>query len=174
MSIRQILVYLGTFLVFVGLQVLLVRTFVLFGWAFCFIYTTFILLLPIAVPRILYMILAFGVGFFVDMFYDTLGLHAAACVFLAYLRQPVFQFLTPAGGYDDNQEINMANLGLQWMVSYLLVMNLLHHVVLFTIEAPSWSMFFPILGKSILSTLYTSLLSLLLLQFFQPSLRSNG
>jgi hypothetical protein len=174
MSARQIIVYITSFLLFIGSQVLFVRTLVFFDLAFCFVYTTFILLLPISTPRLLYMFIAFFTGFFVDMFYDTLGIHAAACVLMAYTRQFVFRALTPAGGYDDNQEININNLGIQWIVSYLLVMNLIHHLALFLIEASSYSLIFQSLGKAILSAIYTTLLSLLLLRLFNPSERANA
>lgn len=174
MSARQIIIYITSFLLFIGAQVLFVRTLVFFDLAFCFVYTTFILLLPISTPRLFYMFIAFFVGFFVDMFYDTLGLHAAACVLLAYSRQFIFRILTPSGGYDDNQEININNLGIQWIISYLLIMNLLHHLALFIIEASNFSLIFQSIGKAFLSAIYTTLLSLLMLRLFNPSARANA
>jgi len=51
-----------------------------------YIYILFILLLPANTNRSLLLIIAFFTGLTVDFFAHTLGLHAAASVFIAYLR----------------------------------------------------------------------------------------
>ena len=68
------------FFVYVLLQVLLLRNLVLFNSAFCFLYIAFILLLPIEWNSLVLMVIGFFLGFTIDIFYDSMGLHAMATV----------------------------------------------------------------------------------------------
>ena len=83
------------FVVFLGLQILLLRNLVLFNTAFCFLYIGFLLFLPIQMPKVMLLLLAFVSGITVDIFYDTIGINAAAALLLAYLRPYVLLVLTP-------------------------------------------------------------------------------
>ncbi|NJM94722.1 MAG: hypothetical protein HC842_08725 [Cytophagales bacterium] len=79
---NQILNFLGTVLA----QVFIFKEMVLFGKAFCFIYLLFLLLLPFEVGPVLLMLIGLGTGLLVDLFYDSWGIHAAASVFVMFLR----------------------------------------------------------------------------------------
>ena len=50
------------------------------------LYPLFIILLPIRTPNVLVMLLGFVTGLTVDLFYDSIGVHAAAAVFAAFIR----------------------------------------------------------------------------------------
>ncbi|MEO8721689.1 MAG: rod shape-determining protein MreD, partial [Ginsengibacter sp.] len=51
-----------------------------------YIYFLFILWLPFKMGRRLQMLLAFALGFTLDSFTNSYGLHTAPCVLIAYLR----------------------------------------------------------------------------------------
>jgi hypothetical protein len=156
-----------SFLIYVLIQILLVRYFVLFeGTALCFVYIGFLLLLPFAIENMLLLSVGFLTGLFIDIFYDTLGMHAAACVMLAFLRPLVVRLLTPRGGYEDNTVISLANMGITWFVPYAFLLVLVHHLVLFFAEAAKFSLFFPTLLKVIASSLFTTLLIIILQYLF--------
>ena len=83
MTLREILSTTLLFVLYLALQILLVRNVVLFDYGFCFIYIACILLLPNEISRTWLMIIAFVTGLIVDTFYNTLGMHAAATVLMA-------------------------------------------------------------------------------------------
>ena len=59
------------------------------------IYYLFILWLPFSVPRFWLLILGFITGLSLDYFTNTPGLHAAACVLIAYIRPFIVNLLIP-------------------------------------------------------------------------------
>nr|MBS0037895.1 hypothetical protein [Saprospiraceae bacterium] len=69
-----------------------------FGWGdfhyvHILIYPLLILILPINTSRVYLMIIAFVVGIILDLFYLSPGIHSAALVFMAFIRQPVLNLL---------------------------------------------------------------------------------
>ena len=113
------------------------------------------------------MALGFLLGFSIDIFYDSLGLHALSCVLIMYLRNYYLNLLTPQGGYDSNATPSLAVNGLQWFTVYALPLVLLHHGVLFFTEAGGFSMFWFTMLKIVTSTLFTMLV-ILIAQFLFP------
>src|SRR5688572_22037470 len=108
------------FFIYLLAQVLLFKRLVLFNTSFCFLYVGFILLLPNETNHLVLMLVAFLLGFCVDIFYDSLGLHAMALVTVAYLRNYWLSAITPQGGYDANMSPSLALNGLQWFLVYSL------------------------------------------------------
>ncbi|HAR20380.1 MAG TPA: Rod shape-determining protein MreD [Cytophagales bacterium] len=134
----------------------------IFGVAFCFPYLFFLLLLPMSTPKGLLLMVGFGYGLLIDVFFDSPGLHAAACTLLSYLRPNVISAITPAGGYDEYTPISVHILGFRWVVSYTLLLIGAHHFMLFFLEAFTFMHFFLTLMKIIFSTLLTSFLFILM------------
>src|SRR3954465_6749323 len=62
-----------------------------------FVYPLFILLLPFGTPQWLLMILGFVTGLVLDFFLGSLGMHAASCLLIAYLRPYLISIITPKG-----------------------------------------------------------------------------
>ena len=89
------LIYFISFLVYLGLQVFLFDNMVLFDNAFCFVYIAFILFLPFNINPMLLIFIAFAGGLFTDLFYNTMGVNAAASVLLAFIRKPWISLITP-------------------------------------------------------------------------------
>lgn len=106
----------------------------------------------------------FVLGIFMDMFYDTQGMHAAACVFMAYCRPWVRGIFAPHGGYDLDSYPTVLYMGWGWFLSYGFVLILLHHLLLFYIEAAQFDKFFSTLLRVLLSTI-SSLLFVVVGQF---------
>jgi hypothetical protein len=152
------------FFVYLMAQVLLFKRLVLFNSAFCFIYVGFILLLPNETNIMLLMLVAFLLGFSIDIFYDSLGLHALALVTVAYLRNYWLNTITPQGGYDSNMSPSLALNGLQWYLVYTLPLVFVHHAVLFFVEAGGFGLFWFTMLKIIGSLLFTTSM-LLMLQY---------
>src|SRR6187431_954787 len=88
------------FFVYLLYQVLILQNVVLFHTAFCFLYVLYLLSLPVETNPLILMLIGFLMGFMVDLFYESLGLHAFACVFIMYVRNYWLNSMTPQGGYD--------------------------------------------------------------------------
>jgi hypothetical protein len=144
-----------TFVLYLLAQVLLFRQLVLFNKAFCFVYVAYILLLPIETNPLTLMVTAFFMGIGIDIFYDSLGLHALCLVMMAYLRNFWLATITPQGGYDAGLGPTLAVNGLQWFMVYSLPLVFVHHAILFFIQAGGFGIFWYTMSKVITSTIFT-------------------
>ena len=158
------------FFIYLFYQVLILQNVVLFHTAFCFLYILYLLLLPVETNPLVLMGIGFLMGFAVDMFYESIGLHAFACVLIMYVRNFWLNSMTPQGGYDNNSTPSLALGGVQWFIIYSLPLVFLHHAVLFFMEAGGFGMFWFTLWKIITSTFFTMLV-ILIAQFLFPSRR---
>lgn len=153
------------FVLYLLAQVMLFRQLIFFNSAFCFVYVAFILLLPIETNPLILMFSGFMLGFFVDIFYDSLGLHAMSLVLVAYLRNYWLAAITPQGGYDAGEGPTLAVNGLQWFMVYALPLVFVHHAVLFFTEAGGFGIFWYTMSKVMMSLVFTMSV-LLLFQYF--------
>ncbi|GAB2765263.1 hypothetical protein GCM10027275_03220 [Rhabdobacter roseus] len=164
MSLREILQYSLWFLLYLVLQILILRNVVLFDYSFCFVYVACILLLPAETNRTLLLVLGFLTGLIVDVFYNTLGMHAAASTLVAYLRPFLVRIQLEAKN-PDRVEIGLHQMGLGAFLSFLIPLVFVHHAMLFFVEMSHLGMILYTLLRIAASTLFTTLL-ILLLQLF--------
>jgi hypothetical protein len=166
MTLREILNVIFLFVLYLALQVLIVRNLALFDIAFCYIYVACILLLPYEVSMTLCLLIAFGIGLFVDMFYNTLGMHAAATVLMTYLRPLVVRFQAAQRGFESSRILfSIHEMGALNFFYYIFLLTFIHHSALLFIEANSLTLLIPTLIKVLVSTLFTSV-SIMLVQYF--------
>lgn len=158
-------IIIGTnFLIFMVLQVLVFKNFVLFEVGFSFVYLICLLLLPIEFGFLSVMFLAFGTGLIVDIFSNSLGIHASACVVLAFVRPFWLKVITPrSGNYEVNVLPTVHSYGASWFISYAFPLLLIHNIVFFFIEAGG----FHFLGPTILKIIVSSCLSLVFILSIQ-------
>jgi hypothetical protein len=142
------------------------KNLVLFNTGFCFLYVAFILSMPIETANITLMLAGFAIGFAIDIFYNSLGLHAFATVLIAYLRNYWLRVITPQGGYDPGALPNVSAHGLQWFLVYIMPLLFVHHLTLFLLEA-SGTLFWYSMLKTINSLLFTVTI-IVLLQYLVP------
>ena len=125
---------------FVGLvlvQVLLLNNICLFGLATPFVYIYFLLAVDKDVDRNMLMLIAFLLGLSVDVFSNTPGVNAGASVLIAFMRPGLLRLFSPRDEYE-NFEPGIYTLGPWVFMRYALVTALLHHMVLFFLEAFSF------------------------------------
>ncbi len=159
--INQVVSNFIRFLALVLVQVLILNNVQLNGYLNPFMYVLFIMLLPFETPGWVLLVASFGIGITVDMFSNTLGMHAAASVFLGYVRPRIIKFISPRDGYESEAVPSLKHMGLRWFLSYTIIMVLLHHFVLFFIEAFSFGEFFGTMLRVILSSSLTVVLILI-------------
>jgi hypothetical protein len=100
----------------------------------------------------------------VDIFYDSLGLHASTMVLIAYLRNFWLSSITPQGGYDAGAGPMLANNGVQWFLVYTLPLIFVHHFTLFFIEAGGFTIFWYTMLK-IIGSLFFTMTVIILMQY---------
>ena len=100
-----------------------------------YLYYLFILWLPFSVSRQWLLIIGFLTGLTLDYFMMTPGLHAAACVLIAYIRPFIITVLTPRDSSDFNYR-EPSPQAMQWTpyAIYVLVLTLLHHGYMLFLE----------------------------------------
>jgi hypothetical protein len=144
-----------SFFAYLLAQSMLLKNFVLFDTAFCFLYIGFILMLPIQIGPLLLLFISFGIGFTIDLFYDSIGVNAAASVFIGFLRPYWLNIVTPRGGYEEIVIPNLRTIDFGWFLTYSLPLIFLHHFVLLYLEVGGFGMFFFTLTKVLFSTILT-------------------
>jgi len=153
----QWIIVIGRLFAVLLIQVLIMDRILLFGFANPMVYCYFILLYPLSGNRVLLIMSSFLLGLFIDMFNDTGGAHAAAAVFLAWIRPVLLNFAFGVSYQYNTAKVPSAPLGQQ--IIFVLSAVLIHHIVLFSLEAGAWSYW----ALVIKSTLITSVLSTLIL-----------
>ncbi|PYF72457.1 rod shape-determining protein MreD [Pedobacter nutrimenti] len=138
MNSRLILINILRWFILLFVQILLLRNLSFYNLATPFVYVLFLLLLPFGIPNILLYLLAFGTGLTLDAFYDTLGVHTAACVALVFVRILFISVTVNRDGFDE-PEPTLGNMGFKWFSLYALLCIFAHHLVFFLLEAFKFS-----------------------------------
>lgn len=149
------------FILLIFIQVFLLKNMGYYNLATPFLYILFILLLPFGIPNGLLFLLAFLTGISIDLFYDTLGLNAAACVALAYVRIMFISVTVQKDGFDNEPEPRLGIMGFRWFFFYAFILTFFHHLVLFTFETFRFSDYGYTLLRVVLSALFTVFLMLI-------------
>lgn len=145
--------YIIHFIVLVLLQVLILNNIQISNYFNPFIYILFILILPIDLNKSLLLLLGFIMGITIDIFSDTLGLHASACVFLAYIRPHILNSITTKDDNEPGVSPGISINGALWFVKYIILTTLVHHLFLFMVEVFSFSNFADTMIRVFSSTL---------------------
>lgn len=118
-----------------------------------YLYYLFILWVPFSVSRMGLLIVGFITGMTLDFFMMTPGLHAAACVLIAYFRPFIINVLTPKDSSEFNyREPSPKALGWTPYLIYTFVLTLFHHSYMVLLEWLSFGSFFHFLIKVIATT----------------------
>jgi len=118
-----------------------------------YLYYLPLLWLPFSVSRVGLLVIGFLTGLTLDYFMNTPGLHAAACLLVAYVRPFVINILTPK----DSSEFNYREpspKAIQWTpyAIYVFVLTLLHHGYMVFLEWLDFGSFLDFIIKVIAST----------------------
>lgn len=153
---KQIINYLFHCAAVLTIQILALNHINISGFINPYIYPVLILLLPLQTPKYQLLLIAFILGLTVDIFQETPGMHAAALVFIAFLRPYLFKVLNPKEQEAD-ELMNIAYHGITWFVIYVGLFTFIHHLVYFRIEKGNFGAYHYTLLKTILSSLFSIL-----------------
>ncbi len=159
-----IILHTTRFVLLVLVQVLICNTLNFLDAINPMVYVIFFYWYPIKSNRMVFMAIAFLLGFTIDVFSDTLSLHAFAATTVAYVR-PALLRLALGIAYEP-QNFSFKNTTTLQRITFLGLLIVLHHLVFFSLEILSISHFLLILKKLTTTSIATWILCLLLSSLF--------
>lgn len=121
-----------------------------------YVYILFILLYPTGRNRFLFLTLCFLLGWGVDIFENTGGIHAFSCITIALIRKPLIRMVSGLKFFEI-EDFRFSDFNAMQWIMYTLPMVFIHHFLLFFIESFS----FVNIDKVLLRTIYCSLFTLI-------------
>ncbi|MCU0349387.1 MAG: rod shape-determining protein MreD [Flavobacterium sp.] len=157
------------FILFLLLQLLLFNSINLFGYLNPYPYILFIVLFPVNGNKPTLLVTSFFIGLLLDMFTNSGGVHATASLVLAYIRPIIFKF--SFGLSYEYQTVKIADKISPERISFLVIAIFIHHLVLFSLEFFRFGLFLSIIGRTLLTTLFTFFICLLIIYLIKPNKR---
>lgn len=154
--------YIAWFIVLIAAQVIVCNHIHLLGYAMPMIYLYFIMILPSTIARWALLVLAFVLGFVVDLFSNTPGMASSALLLTALLRPVVLTVFAPAERSDGALVPSVRTMEWGGFTRYTVGITLLHTTTFYLIETFSFFHLADLLWSIFSSTLLTSLLILAL------------
>lgn len=152
------------FALLVLVQVLVFNRLNFFGFINPFIYILFIYWYPIKENRTNFLIISFLLGFFIDIFSDTLAINAAATVTIAYFRPVLMRFVFGVNYEFQSFKLNSSTKAQQ--ITFLTLLIVIHHITYFTLEIFSFANSMLILQNTLMIGLASLILCLLFISLF--------
>ena len=141
-------------IVIVLLQVLLFNHLQIAGWGFPMIYVLILMNLPANTPRWAEMLIGAVLGLIFDVFNTSLGVNMAACVAFTFIRPIILahlvQDLERVKG-----EVYIRSIGTIEYIRTLVFLTVLHHLIVFSLEAWSLHNWWMVIIQTLLSSLMT-------------------
>lgn len=157
------------FILLLAAQIVVFRNIDFGGYVNPFPYILFIILYPVNGNKNGLLIASFLLGIIMDMFCDSGGVHATACLILAYFRPYIFKF--SFGLSYEYQTVRIIDVLTPERFSFILITVVLHHFILFLLEVFQLSLLWVILVRTIFSTIFTILICILLIYIFKGKRR---
>lgn len=107
----------------------------------------------------LFVFLSFIIGLLVDVFSDTGGIHATACVTVAFIRPAALKF--SFGTIYDHQSVKFNAIDTGQRLTYMAILIVIHHLILFLLEIFNLSKIILILKNTVFSCIFTLFLCVL-------------
>ena len=137
------------FLLFIGVQVFILNQIPpLHQFVVPYLYFLYIIWLPFNLGRFPLMLIAFLFGLTLDYFTGTMGLHAAACVLIAYIKPFLLNLLIPQESTEQSHvEPSISSMGWAPYSLYVGLLTFVHHFYLVLLEWLQFGNFVYFLGK---------------------------
>ncbi|MCB0734991.1 MAG: hypothetical protein H6608_10170 [Flavobacteriales bacterium] len=146
-------------LILIPIQVLVINNLELNRYMFPQIYILLLLTLPVNIQHWVSYLIAFVIGFTVDMFTYTPGLHAFTCVSVVFLRYVYFNNFVDKEWLSTGISPDFNTTDGIWLVVYVSIYSLFFHFILLTLENFSFIHY----GITLLKILYSSSLAIFLI-----------
>src|SRR6476620_5010611 len=144
---------IARFILLLAAQILIFNNMNFLGYINPYPYILFIILYPVNGNKTALLLSSFVLGIIMDMFCNSGGVHAAACLVLAYYRPAIFKF--SFGLSYEYQTVRLNDVLTPERFSFILIAVVLHHLVLFVLEIFKITFLWDILVRTVLTTLFT-------------------
>jgi rod shape-determining protein MreD len=153
--------HIVSFILLLILQVLVFNRIQFSGYINPSVYLFFIIVMPLNTPAWLRLLSGFTLGFLVDIFSQSPGLHTSSSVLISYL-QPYIVRTFQTTEVDFNKPSDASYLGFRWFMSQSVVLILIHQSAYFFLEVFGLNNFFQTFLRIIISSFATFSIILLI------------
>ncbi len=153
---RNIIRFIGLVL----LQVLVLNHLNLFGYLNPLVYIVWVFLFPISKNKSVFLLTSFFIGLSIDFFSDSGGIHAAATVFIAFIRLPVLKAVLRKSDFD-YLLFNLRATSFSKSILFISILTILHHFIIFSLEYFDFNSFVTIISNTLLTSIFTIFISIL-------------
>ncbi len=157
------------FLLLLAVQIIVFNNMNFLGYISPFPYILFIILYPVNSNKSGLLLASFFLGLIMDMFSNSGGIHTTACLVLAYYRPYLFRF--SFGLSYEYQTVKLNDVMTPERFSFILLSVVIHHFVLFVLEAFKVSFFLDVLFRTLLSTIFTIIICIIIIYLIKPNKR---
>ncbi|KIC03984.1 rod shape-determining protein MreD [Flavobacterium sp. JRM] len=164
-----LLINVSRFILLLAVQIIIFNNMNFLGYISPFPYILYIILYPVNGNKSGLIVSSFLLGLIMDMFCNSGGIHATACLILAYYRPYIFKF--SFGLSYEYQTIKLNDSLTPERFSFLLVSVLLHHIILFTLEAFQFNFLLDVLLRTLFSTIFTIITCIIIIYLIKPNRR---
>jgi hypothetical protein len=164
-----LLINISRFILLLAIQIIIFNNMNFLGYISPFPYILYIILYPVNGNKSGLLTSSFLLGLVMDMFCNSGGIHATACLVLAYYRPYIFKF--SFGLSYEYQTIKLNDSLTPERFSFILVSVLLHHIILFTLEAFQFNFILDVLLRTLFSTIFTIITCIIIIYLIKPNRR---
>ena len=157
------------FILLLAVQIIIFNNMNFLGFISPYPYLLFIILYPVNGNKSGLLAASFFLGLCMDLFSNSAGFHTAACVVLAYYRPYLFKFAF--GLSYEYQTIKLNDVLTPERFTFILFSVLIHHLILFSLEAFKFILILDILLRTLLSTVFTILICIIIIYLTKPNRR---
>ncbi|WP_298782202.1 hypothetical protein [uncultured Polaribacter sp.] len=159
-------VLLFFFLLF--LQVFILNNILFLGYINPYLYIIFVFYFPLKDNRFPFLFYSFLLGFFIDFFLDTGGIHAFSILFIAYLRlffiKIYFRKIEA-----DYSFFNLNDEPFGKVFNYIVTLTVIHHFIYFSFANFSFQNLSNVLTNTFFSSIFTLILYFLGTKIFSKT-----
>ena len=164
-----LLVNISRFIVLLALQIIIFNNMNFLGYISPFPYILFIILYPVNGNKTALVVASFLLGLVMDMFNNSGGAHATACLVLAYFRPSLFKFAF--GLSYEYQTIKLNDVLTPERFTFILLAILIHHLTLFLLETFQLTYILDTLTRTLLSTVFSIIICIIIIYLIKPNKR---
>ncbi|XOD67026.1 MAG: hypothetical protein ACMUEL_03175 [Flavobacteriales bacterium Tduv] len=168
MRLKSFISHLFFILCLCSVQTLLLNQISFLGYINPYLYILFVLTYPAYESRFVLILLSFFMGWIIDYFMNTGGMHTFAITLTAYLKRDVLRFITGKNIITDD-DFSLHEISFIKKCSYTFLLTLIHYFSFFLLELFKISNFETISSKTVLGAIFNTILSLIYLSFTEKN-----
>lgn len=100
-----------------------------------FVYVFLIINMPFNVSTPVMILYSFAIGYIIDGFYNTGGMHTIPTLLVGFIRPYIFSLVVPQKGFDLGSSISLYSWNIYRSTIFIFLVTFIHHFILFWIEA---------------------------------------